>query len=148
MRIFLASSLALFSLWFIGLRFVSLVDLLDDLSYGFIYLSVAQDFLCGIHKKHIQATFDGQVVLLSSIAFPYPSLEEIAFYGSLEEFLWDRYHNAVDFVACALEEKKAHSGHIAVLSFGKKHRNAGLAAQSFFLLKSIAGLSFHVRDYS
>ena len=64
-----------------------LIDLVDDLSYSLIYLFVAEDFFCGIHEKHIQTAFDGQVVLLFSIAFAYSSLEEIAFYGTFEEFL-------------------------------------------------------------
>ena len=120
-----------------------LIDLIYDLSYGLINLFVAEDFFCRIHEKHIQTAFDSQVVLLLSIAFADSSFEQIAFYGALEELFRYGYHDPVLFISCAFEAEIAHVRHIAVLTFGKKLRNAGLAAQSFFFRKSITGICFH-----
>ena len=122
---------------------VLFIDLVDDLSYSLIYLFVAEDFFCGIHEKHIQTAFDSQVVLLLSIALSDSSFKQIALYGALEELFGYGYHDPVFLVSCALEAEIAHVRHIAVLAFGKKLRDAGLAAQSFFLRKSITGLCVH-----
>ena len=122
---------------------VLFIDLVDDLSYSLIYLFVAEDFFCGIHEKHIQTAFDSQVVLLLSIALSDSSFKQIALYGALEELFRYGYHDPVFLVSCALEAEIAHVRHIAVLAFGKKLRDAGLAAQSFFLRKSITGLCVH-----
>ena len=122
---------------------VLFIDLVDDLSYSLIYLFVAEDFFCRIHEKHIQTAFDGQVVLLLSIAFADSSFQQIALYSTLEELFRYRYHDPVLFVSGAFEAEIAHVRHIAVLAFGKKLRNAGLAAQSFFFRKSITGICFH-----
>ena len=122
---------------------VLFIDLVDDLSYSLIYLFVAEDFFCGIHEKHIQTAFDSQVVLLLSIALSDSSFKQIALYGALEELFRYGYHDPVLFVSCALEAEIAHVRHIAVLAFGKKLRDAGLAAQSFFFRKSITGLCVH-----
>ena len=119
------------------------IDLVYDLSYGLVDLFVAEDFFCRIHEKHIQTAFDSQVVLLLSIAFADSSFQQIAFYGTLEELLRYGYHYSVLFISCAFEAEVTHVRHIAVLTFGKKLRNAGLAAQSFFFRKSITGICFH-----
>ena len=134
---------SLILLWLIYLWFAALIDLANDLTYCVIDLSVGHYFLGGIHKEHIQTTLYGQVVLLFSIAFADPPLEKITFYGSFEEFLGDRYHNPVPVESCPFEAEEAHSRHIAVLTLGKKHRYAVLAAQSFFFRKSIDGVFFH-----
>ena len=122
---------------------VLFIDLVDDLSYSLIYLFVAEDFFCGIHEKHIQTAFDGQVVLLLSIAFADSSFQQIALYSTLEKLFRYGYHDPVLFVSGAFEAEIAHVRYIAVLAFGKKLRNAGLAAQSFFFRKSITGICFH-----
>lgn len=145
-RIFLTTPLIFSTFRFIFLRFDGVVDPFDDLAYGGVYLLVGHYFLGVVCKKHIQATFDGQVVLLFPVAFADAALEQIAFYGPFEELLWDRDHNTVHVVACFLAEDKAHSGHTRELALGKKHRNACLAAQSFFFRKSIAGLLLHCRE--
>ena len=119
------------------------IDLFDDLSYSLIDLFVAEDFFCRIHEKHIQTAFDSQVVLLLSIAFADSSFQQIALYCALEELFRYGYHDPVLFVSGAFEAEIAHVRHIAVLTFGKKLRNAGLAAQSFFFRKSITGICFH-----
>ena len=120
-----------------------LIDLIYDLSYSLRDLFVAEDFFCRIHKKHIQTAFDSQVVLLLSIAFADSSFQQIALYCALEELFRNGYHDPVLFVSSAFEAEIAHVRHIAVLTFGKKLRNAGLAAQSFFFRKSITGLCVH-----
>ena len=120
-----------------------LIDLIYDLSYSLIDLFVAEDFFCRIHEKHIQTAFDSQVVLLLSIAFADSSLQHITLYGTLEELFRYGYHDPVLFVSGAFKAEIAHVRHIAVLTFGKKLRNAGLAAQSFFFRKSITGICFH-----
>ena len=122
---------------------VLFIDFVDDLSYSLIYLFVAEDFFCRIHEKHIQTAFYGQVVLLLSIAFAYSSLEEVALYSALEKLFRNGYHDPVLFFACTFPAKISHARHIAVLSFGKKLRYGRLAAQSFFLRKSITSLPFH-----
>ena len=119
------------------------IDLVYDLSYSLIYLFVAEDFFCRIHEKHIQTAFDSQVVLLLSIAFSDSSFQQIALYSTLEELFRYGYHDPVLFVSCAFEAEVAHVRYIAMLAFGKKLRNAGLAAQSFFFRKSITGICFH-----
>ena len=119
------------------------IDLVNDLSNSLIYLFIAEDFFCGIYEKHIQTAFDGQVVLLLSIAFADSSFKQIAFYGTLEELFRYGYHDPVLFVSGAFEAEIAHVRYIAMLAFGKKLRNAGLAAQSFFFRKSITGICFH-----
>ena len=119
------------------------IDLIYDLSYSLIDLFIAEDFFCRVHEKHIQTAFDSQVVLLLSIAFAYSSLEQVALYSTFEELFRYGYHDPVFLVSCALEAEKAHVRHIAVLAFGKKLRDAGLAAQSFFFRKSITGICFH-----
>lgn len=122
---------------------VLFIDLVDDLSYSLIYLFVAEDFFCRIHEKHIQTAFDGQVVLLLSIAFADSSFQQIALHSTLEELFRYGYHDPVLFVSGAFEAEVAHVRYIAMLAFGKKLRNAGLAAQSFFFRKSITGICFH-----
>ena len=121
----------------------SFIDFFYYLSHCRINFLVAEDFLCGIHEKHIQTALDGQVVLLLSIAFAYSSFEEIALYGTFEKLLRNGYHDPVLFFARTFPAKISHARHIAVLSFGKKLRDAGLAAQSFFLRKSIRSCAFH-----
>ena len=108
-RIFLTTPLILSILWFIFFRLVTVIDLLYDLSYGFIDLLVGHDLLCGIHEKHIQSVFDGQIVLLFSETLSYASFEQIALDGPLEKFLRNRYHYPVDLIARALSAEKAHS---------------------------------------
>ena len=144
-RIFLTTPLIFSTFLFILLRFDGVIDLFDDLTYGLIDLLVSHYFLGGIHEKHIQTTFDGQVVLLLSIAFADSALEQISFYSSFEQLLGNGYHEMVHFIAGSLATEIAHSGDSAVLTFGKKHRDACLAAQSFFFRKSIAGLLLHCR---
>ena len=122
---------------------VLFIDLVDDLSYSLIYLFVAEEFFCRIHEKHIQTAFDGQVVLLLSIAFADSSFQQIALHSTLEELFRYGYHDPVLFVSGAFEAEVAHVRYIAMLAFGKKLRNAGLAAQSFFFRKSITGICFH-----
>ena len=122
---------------------VLFIDLVDDLSYSLVDLLIAEDLFCGIHEKHIQTAFDSQVVLLLSIALSDSSFKQIALYGALEELFRYGYHDPVLFVSGAFEAEIAHVRHIAVLAFGKKLRNAGLAAQSFFFRKSITGICFH-----
>ena len=120
-----------------------LIDLVDDLTYSLVDLLIAEDLFCGIHEKHIQTAFDSQVVLLLSIALADSSFKQIALYSTLEELFRYGYHNPVLFVSCAFEAEIAHVRYIAMLAFGKKLRNAGLAAQSFFFRKSITGICFH-----
>ena len=120
-----------------------LIDLVDDLTYSLVDLLIAEDLFCGIHEKHIQTAFDSQVVLLLSIALADSSFKQIAFYGALEELFRYGYHDPVLFVSGAFEAEIAHVRYIAMLAFGKKLRNAGLAAQSFFFRKSITGLCVH-----
>ena len=144
-RIFLTTPLIFSHVLLIFLRFDGVVDPFDDLAYCGIDLLVGHYFLGVVCKKHIQTTFDGQVVLLFPVTFADAALEQIAFYGPFEHFLWDRDHNSVHVVACFFAEDKAHSGHTRELTLGKKHRNACLAAQSFFFRKSIAGLLLHCR---
>ena len=143
-RIFLTTPLIFSHVLLTFLRFARVVDLVYYLTYGCIDLLVTQNFLCGIHEKHIQTILDGQVVLLFSIAFADAALEKIAFDGSFEQFLGNGDHETVHVVVCSLTAEITQSLHIAVLTLGKKHRDAGLAAQSFFLGKSIAGLLLHV----
>ena len=120
-----------------------LIDLVDDLTYSLVDLLIAEDLFCGIHEKHIQTILDGQVVLLFSIAFADAALEKIAFDGSFEQFLGDGNHETIHIIACSLAAEITQPLHIAMLTLGKKHRDACLAAQSFFLRKSIAGLLLH-----
>ena len=108
-RIFLTAPLILSILWFISYRLVTVVDLLYDLSYGIVDLFIGHDLLGGIHEKHIQPVFDGQIVLLFSETLAYASFKQIALDGSLEKFLRDRYHYSVDFIASVLPAEKAHS---------------------------------------
>ena len=143
LRIFLTTPLIFSHVLLIFLRFAGVVDLVYYLTYGCIDLLVTQNFLCGIHEKHIQTILDGQVVLLFSIAFADAALEKIAFDGSFEQFLWDGNHETVHIIACSLAAEITQPLHIAMLTLGKKHRDAYLAAQSFFLRKSIAGLLLH-----
>lgn len=88
-RIFLTTPLIFSHVLLIFLRFAGVVDLVYYLTYGCIDLLVTQNFLCGIHKKHIKTTIYVQVVLLFSVTFADATFEEIAFYGSFEQFLWD-----------------------------------------------------------
>ena len=120
-----------------------LIDLVDDLTYSLVDLLIAEYLLGRIHEKHIQTAFDSQVVLLLSIALADSSFKQIALHSTLEELFRYGYHDPVLFVSCAFETEVAHVRHIAVLAFGKKLRDAGLAAQSFFLRKSITGLCVH-----
>ena len=143
-RIFLTTPLIFFQVLLIFLRFARVVDLFYYLAYGSIDLLVAHNFLCRIHEKHIQTILDDQVVLLFSIAFADAALEKIAFDGSFEQFLGNGDHETVHIIVCSLAAEITQSLHIAMLTLGKKHRDARLATQSFFLRKSIAGLLLHV----
>ena len=120
-----------------------LIDLVDDLTYSLVDLLIAEDLFCGIHEKHIQTAFDSQVVLLLSIALADSSFKQIALHSTLDELFRYGYHDPVLFVSGAFEAEIAHVRYIAMLAFGKKLRNAGLAAQSFFFRKSITGICFH-----
>ena len=120
-----------------------LIDLVDDLTYSLVDLLIAEYLLGRIHEKHIQTAFDSQVVLLLSIALADSSFKQIALYSTLEELFRYGYHDPVLFVSGAFEAEIAHVRYIAMLTFGKKLRNAGLAAQSFFFRKSITGICFH-----
>ena len=86
MAAFLIVTSTLFSSVFIfrRLRRCGLVDFFDDLSDGGIYLFVGHYLLGGIRKMHVQTVFYSQGVLLSSIAFAYPSFQQIALYSALE----------------------------------------------------------------
>ena len=108
-RIFLTTPLILSILWLIFLRFVTVVDLFNDLSYGFIDLLIGHYLLGGIHKKYIQPVFNGQIVLLFSETLTYASFQQIALDCPLEKFLGYRYHYSVDLIACTLPAEKAHS---------------------------------------
>lgn len=144
MAIFFTTARTLFFRFSIIGRFCGcLVDLFYDLTDSRIDFFVAHYLLCGIDEKQIHSAFDGYLVLLPAVALAYPPFKEITLHGSFEELLGYRYHNTVETCSRPLETNKAHSGHTAVLAFGKEHGNVCLAAQSFLLGKSIAGLSVH-----
>ena len=121
----------------------SAVEILDDLSDCGIDFLIREDFLDCIYQKDVEVSFESYQMLLASPAFADASLEEVALYRSLEEFLGYRDYDTVDTGICTISAHIAHSWYIAVLTFGKKHRDGRLAAQSFFLRKSITNLSFH-----
>ena len=82
-------------------------------------------------------------MLLLAPAFPDATLEEIALYGSLEEFLRNGNQNTVDASLRSAHTQVSKTWHAAMLSFGKELRYCRLAAQSFFLRKSIPSFPFH-----
>ncbi len=79
-------------------------------------------------------------MLLSAPAFPYPSFEQIALDGALEQLFGHRHHDAAECLAVVRLPDIAESRHTSVTPLGKKLFDAGLAAQSFFFGKSIGAL--------
>ena len=85
-----------------------------------------------------------KAMLEPSPAFADAAFQKVAFYSSFEKFLWNRDKQAVGVlpVVCCIYE--ADLSDAAMLSFGKKPFNAFLAAQSFFLRKSIRRVCVHL----
>ena len=82
-------------------------------------------------------------MLLLTPAFTHTAFQKISPDSSLEELLGYGYHNAVYSAVRSVKALVADARHTAVLTFGKKLRYGRLAAQSFFLRKSITDLPFH-----
>ena len=82
-------------------------------------------------------------MLLPAPAFAYAALQKITLDCSLEEFLGYGYHNTVRTAVSSIKALVTYALHTAVLASGKKLRDGRLAAQSFFLRKSITDLPFH-----
>ena len=82
-------------------------------------------------------------MLLPAPAFAYAALQKITLDCSLEEFFRYGNYNAVHSAVRSIQTLPADARHTAVLTFGKKLRDGRLAAQSFFLRKSITDLPFH-----
>ena len=146
MRIFRITVMVLFSHGFISFLSFGLcsVDLLYDIPYACVYFLVTQDFLAWIYEEYVCATSCVKAMFLFSPALAYSSFEKITFDCSLEHLLRHRNHDAVLIVPSTCHIQKSQPGYIPVLSFGKKLSDAGLAAQSFFLRKSIRGLCVHL----
>ena len=119
------------------------IKIFYDLADCRIDFLIGEYFLHGIHEEDVDVSFDRKHVLLLSPAFADTALQEIALHCPLERLLGNRNHDAVEFRILPAQAQISHARHIAVLSFGKKLRNGRLAAQSFFLRKSITDLSFH-----
>ena len=82
-------------------------------------------------------------MLLPAPAFTDAALEKVSLDCPLEEFLGYGYHNTVRTAVSSIKALVTYARHTAVLTFGKKLRDRRLAAQSFFLRKSITDLPFH-----
>ena len=119
------------------------VDLFDNLTYGRVDGLVVKDFLGRVHEEDIHSILAGEHMLLLSECLSDTSFAEIALDSSLEELLGYGYHNAVYSAVRSVKALVAYARHTAVLTFGKKLRYGRLAAQSFFLRKSITDLPFH-----
>lgn len=134
----------LFSHGFIFFRFwcQGLIDLVDYLTDCLVDFLVAQNLLCEVDEQDVHA-FDFKGMLLHPVAFSDPAFQQIAFYGSFEELLGNRYYNTVRVRSGVLEVNEAYSGHAALFP-GKKLGYCRLAAQSFFFRKGITELFFHV----
>lgn len=122
MAIFLTRDMMPLFCGFMGIRFRDrrIIDLFDYIAYCSVDFVITENFLCGIHEKYIQTSFDEQIVLLLPVALAYSSLEEVPFYGSLEKFLWNGYHHPVLFLSCASPTEVSHTCDTAMPAFGKK----------------------------
>ncbi len=78
-------AVAIFLMTVENLPMAAAVDSFYYLPYRVINLLIAQNFLSGIHKKHIETALDGQVVLLFPVRFSYTPLQQVALYSALEE---------------------------------------------------------------
>ena len=87
--------------------------------------------------------FSVKAMLEPSPAFADAAFQKVAFYSSFEKFLWNRDKQAVCVlpVVCCIDE--ADITHAAMSSSGKKSFDSFLAAQSFFLRKSIRRVCVH-----
>ncbi len=78
-------AVAIFLMTVENLPMTAAVDSFYYLPNRVINLLIGQNFLCGIHKKHIQTALDGKVVLLFSVRFSYSPLQQVALYSALEK---------------------------------------------------------------
>jgi len=120
------------------------VDLPDYFPDALIDFLIAQNLLAGIYEENVSPACCRKTVFLFSPAFAYASFEEITLDGPLEHLLRHGDHHPVLLVPGTCHIQEAQPRDIPVLSFGKKLSDAGLAAQSFFLRKSIRGLCVHL----
>ena len=106
----------------------SFIDLADDLSDCPVNIFVAEDFLCAIHKEHIQTFFCGQGVLLFSVTFPYPPFQKIPFDCSLEILLRYGNHHSAAFLSIICKIQITYAADRTMLSPGQKPGDGCLAA--------------------
>ena len=84
-------------------------------------------------------------MLEPSPAFADAALQQVSLHCPFEEFLGYGNQNTVYTAVCTVKALITDGWHAAMLTFGKKLRDGRLAAQSFFLRKSIRTLAVH--DY-
>ena len=84
-----------------------------------------------------------KAMLESSPAFADAAFQKVAFYRSFEKFLRNRDKQAVCLLLAVRCIDEADVTHAAMSSSGKKSFDAFLAAQSFFLRKSIRRVCVH-----
>ena len=120
------------------------VDLFYNAADTCVDIRIAEDLLAGIDEKYIRASGCREGVFLLSPAFTYASFEEVSLDSPLEHLFRHGNHNPVFLATCTCQIQKTQPGYVPVLSFGKQLSDAGLAAQSFFLRKSIRDLRVHL----
>jgi len=82
-------------------------------------------------------------MLLTAPAFADAALQQVSLHCPFEEFLGYGNQNTVYTAVCTVKALITDGWHAAMLTFGKKLRDGRLAAQSFFLRKSITNLTLH-----
>ena len=123
------------------------IDLFYDSAYDAIDAFIVENLFCGIYEQDVCTPFEPDFVLESSPAFADASLEEIAFYCSLEQFFRHGNKQSGVFQTVIFEVDVTQSTFITVLSSGKKPFYASLAAQSFLFRKSIGCCRVHFSSW-
>lgn len=120
------------------------VQLVYDLPHRGIDLLVALYLFGRINEKNVDTSFKSQLMFLFTPALTDSSFEKIALHRPFKEFLGHGNHYAVDAKTIISQTYIPEPRNIPVLTLGKKQSNAGLAAQSFFLRKSIRCRNVHL----
>lgn len=121
------------------------IQSVNHLTHSGIDILIRKDLLGRIHEKKVYPTLYRQQMLLPAPTLTNAALQKIAFHRTLEHLLRDRHHDPIEAGLRSCKAQIAQARNIAVLTFGKKPRDACLAAQSFFLRKRIRTLAVH--DY-
>ena len=93
-----------------------------------VYFLIRKNFLGGVHEQYIHACLTLYLMLEMSPAFTDASFQKIAFYCSLEKFLWYGNKYAALVFAIVRQVPEADRSGIAKPASGKKSFYAFLAA--------------------